>query len=328
MQPFSISIVDDPSVAVATVTRDPHAAFIAGGTTIVDLMKNDITNPALLVDIDRLPYASIERLPSGGLMIGALAKMSDTAAHPLVKAGYPVVSQALLASASSQLRNMASIGGNLMQRTRCYYFRDTGTACNKRKNGEGCTALAGLNRIHAVVGGSNHCICTHPSDLAVALVAMDAIVHTRGANGERRIPLSRFYTLPGTTPQIETVLHHGELITGVELPPSALAATSYYRKVRDRASYEFALVSVAAGIHMGHGRIAAARLAFGGIAPIPWRSHDAEAALVGRPATHESFRHAAEVALHGAIGRTHNAFKIELAKRTAVRALASVGGIA
>ena len=328
MDPFRIAFAKDADSAIAAVTSHPHAAYIAGGTTVIDLMKNDVTEPSLLVDIDGLPYKEIERTATGGVMIGALATMSQTANDPLVVTSYPVVSQALLASASGQLRNMASIGGNVLQRTRCYYFRDTGTPCNKRKAGEGCTALNGVNRIHAVLGGSDHCICTHPSDLSVALLSVDAIVHVRGSRGNRSIPLERFYTLPGTTPHIETVLAHGELVTGIELPASRSASSSRYLKVRDRRSYEFALVSAAANIEVAGGTIRAARLALGGVAPIPWRSKDAEAALVGKPATMETFRNAAAVAMHGAVGRAYNTFKITLAQRTAVRALATVAGVA
>ncbi len=328
MDPFRIAFANDPDSAIATVAADPHAAYIAGGTTVVDLMKNDVTEPQLLVDIDGLPYKQIERTAGGGVMIGSLATMTQTANDALIVTKYPVVSQALLASASGQLRNMASIGGNVLQRTRCYYFRDTGTPCNKRQQGEGCTALNGVNRIHAVLGGSDHCICTHPSDLSVALLAVDAIVHVRGMRGERTIPLNRFYTLPGTTPHIETVLHHGELITGIELPASTYASTSHYLKVRDRRSYEFALVSAAVSLDVANGTIRNARLALGGVAPVPWRSTDGEAALVGKPATLDTFRGAAAIAMHGAVGRAYNSFKITLAQRTAVRALATVAGVA
>ncbi|MEA2689387.1 MAG: xanthine dehydrogenase YagS FAD-binding subunit [Candidatus Eremiobacteraeota bacterium] len=327
MNAFRYSQAPDVASAMATVAADPNAKYVAGGTNVLDLMKEYVEQPSLLVDITHLPLRGIDRSPHG-VRLGSLALMSDVADHPAVARDFPAVSQALLLSASPQLRNMATIGGNVMQRTRCAYFRDATQPCNKRAPGTGCAALRGVNRQHAVVGGSDHCICTHPSDLAVALLAVDAVVHVRGRSGERTIPFERFHVLPGNTPQRETVLEHGDLITAVELPASALARGSYYLKVRDRASYEFALVSVATALDVAGGRIRAARVALGGVAPTPWRAHDAEAALIGRRPDAPAFAAAAHAATNGMRGYGQNDFKIALTRRAVARALAHAGGAA
>ncbi|MDB5095211.1 MAG: xanthine dehydrogenase [Candidatus Eremiobacteraeota bacterium] len=325
MNAFRYAQAHDAASALATIESDAGAAYIAGGTNVIDLMKDDVVRPTLLVDITRLPMRGIAALPGGGVRLGSLATMSEAADHPAVAAGFPAVAQSLLMSASPQLRNMATIGGNVMQRTRCAYFRDVSQACNKRVPGSGCAAISGVNRQHAVVGGSEQCICTHPSDLAVALLSVDAIVHVRGRSGDRAIPIERFHVLPGTTPQRETVLERGDLITAVELPATAPAKTSYYLKVRDRASYEFALISVAAALDVRAGTVRAARLALGGVAPVPWRSHDGERALLGRPANAETFAAAAEATTRGMRGYGQNDFKIALARRAVVCALSLVG---
>lgn len=325
MNPFRYGRATTNGAAIAAVTPDPHAAYLAGGTSLVDLMKLDVERPATVVDITHLRFGGIESLPDGGLRIGALAKMSDVADHPSVVASFPVVAQALAFSASAQLRNMASLGGNLLQRTRCSYFRDTATACNKREVGSGCTALEGLNRNHAILGGSDRCICTHPSDLAVALRSSDAVLVTESSRGERRIPLGDFYLLPTHDPALETALPHGALITAIELPAHAVNPRSKYVKVRDRASYAFALVSAAAALDVEGGTIRGARLALGGVAPIPWRAAYAEASLVGKPAIRATYETAADLALADAVARTHNGYKIPLAKRTIVRALSEAG---
>jgi xanthine dehydrogenase YagS FAD-binding subunit len=327
MKAFRYAQAHDVPSAMATVAADPGARYVAGGTNVIDLMKEYVEQPSLLVDITHLPLRAIEAAPHG-VRLGSLALMSDVADHPAVARDFPVVAQALLLSASPQLRNMATIGGNVMQRTRCAYFRDASQPCNKRSPGTGCSAIGGVNRQHAVVGGSDHCICTHASDLAVALLAVDAIVHVRGRSGERTIPFERFHVLPGATPQRETVIEHGDLITAVELPASAHARRSYYLKVRDRASYEFALVSVAAALDVSGGTIRAARVALGGVAPKPWRSHDAEAALVGHLATASTFANAARAATRGMRGYGQNDFKIALTQRAVGRALAHAGGAA
>lgn len=327
MTPFRYAQARDAASALATMNAEPAARYVAGGTNVIDLMKEYVERPSLLVDITALPFAAIDE-HHGGVRVGALARMSDVADHPAVARGFPVVAQALLLSASPQLRNMATIGGNVMQRTRCAYFRDVAQACNKRAPGSGCAALGGVNRRHAVVGGSEHCICTHASDLAVALLAVDAVLHVRGTAGERAIPFEQFHVLPGATPQRETVLGHGELITAIDLPASARARSSYYLKVRDRASYEFALISVAAALDVAGGSVRSARIALGGVAPKPWRAHDAEAALTGRPATAASFAVAAAAATHGMRGFGQNDFKIALTRRAVARALAHAGGVA
>ncbi|HEY2392701.1 MAG TPA: xanthine dehydrogenase family protein subunit M [Candidatus Angelobacter sp.] len=303
--------------------RAPNAAFVAGGTTLVDLMKLNVMLPSSLVDINNLPLDKIESLPDGSLRVGAMVRNSDMAHHELVVKRFPVLSQAILAGASPQLRNMATTGGNLMQRTRCYYFRDTAYPCNKRQPGSGCAALEGFNRIHAVLGGSDQCIATHPSDMAVALVALDAMVHIRSAKGERKIAAGEFHLLPGSTPHLETVVEPGELITYVTIPSSKFAAKSAYIKLRDRASYEFALASAGAALELQGNKIHTARLVLGGVATRPWRSAEAEHILTGATADERTFHAAAEAAMKSAKAYKYNGFKIELAKRAITRALSS-----
>ena len=320
MRPLRYARVTDVEGAVATVAADPDSAFLAGGTTEVDLIRLGVARPSTLVDINALPLADVDDL-GAGLRIGALARMSDVARDPRVVAGYPAVAEALLLGASEQLRTMASIGGNLCQRTRCPYFRDDVSPCNKREPGSGCAALDGISRGHAILGTSEHCIATHPSDLAVPLVAFDAIVHTVGPAGTRMIPIDDFYLAPGTTPEVEHPLAHGELIVAVELPPLPLAQRSLYLKYRDRQSYEFALVSVAAAVAVEDGVVSAARLALGGVGTVPWRARLAEQHLVGAPATAERFAAAAAAELAAATPRPDNAFKVALAQRAIVRGL-------
>jgi xanthine dehydrogenase YagS FAD-binding subunit len=321
MRPLSYVRVGSPEEAVAVVSADAASAYLAGGTTEVDLVRAGVLRPARLVDINRLELAHIEALPTGGVRVGALTRMSDMARSPFVVERYPAVSQALLLGASEQLRNMASIGGNLCQRVRCPYYRDTDAPCNKRAPGSGCAALEGINRGHAILGTSDRCIATHPSDLAVALVAFDAVVHTLGPDGTRETAIDDFHLLPGDTPHLEHALGHGELIVAVELPPLEIARASLYLKFRDRRSYEFALVSVAAAIAVRDGVVAEARLALGGVATKPWRARRAEEALLGAPATRQQFAQAAAAELQLANARRDNAFKVELAQRAIVRAL-------
>ena len=321
MNPFTYARPGDVAGALRELAAAPGGRFIAGGTNLLDLMKEHVERPSRLIDITHLPLAGIEPAADGGLCIGALARNTDVAYHAEVERRYPLLAKAILAGASPQLRNMATVGGNLMQRTRCYYFYDTATPCNKREPGTGCSAIAGLNRLHAVLGASEQCIAVHPSDLCVALAALEAVVRVIGPNGERSIPFAEFHRLPGDTPQLDTNLAAGELITAVELPPKGFAEHCGYLKLRDRASYAFALVSVAAALQFEGGLIAEARLALGGVAHKPWRDREAELVLIGRHATHDSFRRAAETLLRGAKGAAHNGFKIELAKRAVVRAL-------
>lgn len=331
MNPFAFQKATTPEDAIKVVSTTRAAKFLGGGTNLVDLMKDLVERPALLVNINTLKLNKIELLPDGGLRLGALARNSDTANHDLIKSRYPLISQAILSGASPQLRNMATNGGNLMQRTRCYYFMDISfSACNKREPGSGCAAIKGYNRIHAILGASDECIATHPSDFCVALAALGATVLVEGKKGKRTIPFPEFHTLPGKTPAIETTLRQGELITSIDLPVNKFAANSYYLKVRDRESYAFALVSVAAGLEMDGNTIKSAGLALGGVAHKPWNSREAEAALVGKAATADNFSRASEIALTGARGYEHNAFKIALAKASIVRALtiASRGGTA
>lgn len=329
MSPFAYSRAGDPNQAV-TDASVPRAKFLGGGTNLIDLMKMDVETPNKLIDINRLPLAQIEELPGGkGVRIGALARNSDVAEHSLIKSRYPVLSEALLAGASPQLRNMATVGGNILQRTRCYYFYDPAfPQCNKRNPGSGCGAIDGFNRIHAILGQSEHCIATHPSDMCVALAALDAVVRVQGGNGEREIPFTDFHRLPGSTPNIETNLAPGELITAVDLPAAPFAARSHYLKMRDRASYAFALVSVAAALDIdANQNIKAARVALGGVAHKPWRALKAEQELVGKKADSAAFQVAAAAELASARGFKYNSFKIELAKRTIVRALTIVTGM-
>jgi xanthine dehydrogenase YagS FAD-binding subunit len=315
------------SVENAVAAARPDAAFLGGGTSLVDLMKLEVMSPAALVDLGALPLAGVEA-KDGGLVIGALAKNSDVANHPLVREGYPLLSQALLAGASPQLRNMATVGGNLLQRTRCPYFRDVATACNKRAPGSGCAAIDGEDRTMAILGTSASCIAVHPSDMCVALAALDAEVVTRGPSGERRLAFSQFHKEPGDHPEIESALAPGELIVAVRLPPSPFAKRSHYLKVRDRASYAFALCSVAAALDVQNGSIRAARVALGGVATRPWRSAGAEAALVGKAPGDAVFKAAADAAVEGARPGKQNAFKVELLRRSVARALRIVGGAA
>ena len=320
MNPFAYAKAASPSGALTEFSRERHARYLAGGTNILDLMKIGVEAPPLLIDINALPLTSVE-IRDNALWIGALARLTDVAADDIVRSRYPVVAIALEQSASPQLRNMATIGGNLLQRTRCPYFRDTAAPCNKRAPGSGCAAMAGENRREAVLGTSDQCIATHPSDLAVALAALDATVHVTGLHGTRSIALRDFYRLPGSTPQIETTLEPGELIVAVSAPILAYGARSTYVKVRDRAQYDFALASAAVAVDVQGGTIREARVALGGIATVPWRSLEAECALRGAPATRAAFERAAAAALAGARGHGGNDFKIALAQRMLVRAL-------
>jgi xanthine dehydrogenase YagS FAD-binding subunit len=321
MRPLTYSRAADVQDAIALATANPASAFLAGGTTEVDLIRAGISRSEHLVDINELPLRGVEDLADGGLRIGALARMSDVARTPGVVERYPAISRALLLGASEQLRNMASMGGNLRQRTRCAYLRDGVSPCNKREPGSGCAALDGLNRGHAILGTSAHCIATHPSDVAVALVAFDAVIRTVGPAGERTIPFDDFFLLPGDTPHLEHPLAQGELITAIEVPSLPLARNSIYLKFRDRQSYEFALVSVAAAIDVRDGAVSDVRLALGGVGTKPWRFRRAEAALIGAPADAQAFRSAALLDLEDAVPHAHNAFKVELAARAAVRGL-------
>ena len=331
MNPFSYSRVNDADQALAELSGKPEGKFLGGGTNLVDLMKMGVETPTQLIDINRVPLAQIEELPGGkGVRIGAVARNSDVAEHDLIKTRYPVLSEALLAGASPQLRNMATVGGNLLQRTRCYYFYDPAfPQCNKRNPGSGCGALDGFNRIHAILGQSEQCIATHPSDMCVAMAALEAVVRVRGPKGERDIKFEDFHRLPGNTPEHDTNLAADELITAVDLPATPFAERSHYLKVRDRASYAFALVSVAAAVDVDSSKkIKAVRLALGGVAHKPWRAYKAEKELVGKNAEEKTFRAAAEAELAAAKGYKYNSFKIELAKRAIVRALTNVTTIA
>jgi len=330
MNPFTYARATDPQQAVAAIEASPQAKFLGGGTNLIDLMKMGVEVPSQLIDISRLPLAQVEELPDGkGVRIGALARNSNVAEHPLITQRYPVLSQAFLGGASPQLRNMATVGGNLLQRTRCYYFCDPAfPQCNKRKAGSGCGALDGFNRIHAILGQSEQCIATNPSDMCVALAALDAVVRVQGPKGEREIAIGDFHRLPGNTPNVDTNLQANELIIAVDLPPMPFAVRSHYLKMRDRASYAFALVSVAVVLDVGpDGKIKDARIALGGVAHKPWRAPEAEKALVGKTADERSFTAAAQAALAGAKARKHNKFKIELAKRTIIRALSTVAAM-
>lgn len=321
MRPFKYERATDPAAATRVVAANPKAKFLAGGTNILDLMKEDVERPNELVDLTRLKLAEIKST-SSGISIGALAKNTDTANHPLVRKNYPLLTHAIVAGASGQLRNMATNGGNLMQRTRCQYFYDISMPCNKRDPGSGCGALEGLNRIHAIFGWSDKCVATYPGDMANALYALEAVVRIRTTTGsERTIPVNEFHRLPGDTPNRDNNLQHGELIVAIDLPKSPFAKNSYYLKVRDRASYAFALVAVAAALELNGGTIKQARVVLGGVAHKPWRSAEAEAALSGKPVSQENFRRAAEAALKDAKPLTHNAYKVELGKRAIVRAL-------
>ena len=321
MNNFEYARASDVAEAVRMKAADPTAKFIAGGTNLVDLMKYHVERPARLIDISRLPLTAVEETGDGGVKIGALVPNSDLAYHPLVERSYPLLSSAILAGASQQLRNMASTGGNLLQRTRCPYFYDVATPCNKRTPGAGCSAISGLNRGHAILGTSDACIATHPSDMAVALAALDALVHVAGPSGGRTIALTDFHRLPGDTPEIDNNLRSDEIITAIELPPQGFASHYSYLKIRDRLSYAFALVSVAAALELENGRIRLARLALGGVAHKPWRDTTAEALLRGEAPGRELFAAAADALLKNAKGFKHNEFKISLARRAVVRTL-------
>ena len=321
MNSFTYTRAEAVETAVRETSIDPAAKFIAGGTNLLDLMKENVERPDRLVDITRLPLQQIESLPDGGLRLGALVTNANTAYHPEVIARYPLLSKTILAAATAQLRNMATDGGNILQRTRCYYFYDTNTPCNKREPGTGCAAISGYNRIHAILGTSESCIATHPSDMAVALAALAATVNVSGPEGERNVPFAEFHRLPGDEPQYDTTLRPGELITSIDLPPQGFAQHYTYLKLRDRASYAFALVSVAVGLEMDGNLIREARLALGGVAHMPWRKPEAEALLRGQPATKENFQKVADALMQGAKGYGSNSFKLALAPRAIVRAL-------
>jgi xanthine dehydrogenase YagS FAD-binding subunit len=321
MTPFRYERAQDDAGAVATVAATPNGMFLGGGTNLVDLMKLGVARPELLVDVARLPHDRVELLADGTVRIGAMVRNSELAADRTIRTRYPVLSQALLSGASGQLRNLATTGGNLMQRTRCVYFQDVSKPCNKRVPGSGCPARDGYHRNLAILGASHACIATHPSDMAVAMVALDAVVHLQGRSGERAIRLAAFHRLPEDEPQRDTVLEHGELITAIDLPPLPFASRSRYRKVRDRASYAFALVSVAAALDLDGDVVRDVRIALGGVAHAPWRAGIAEAALRGRPASAENFRRAAEAELAQAVPLRENGFKIPLARNVIVRTL-------
>jgi xanthine dehydrogenase YagS FAD-binding subunit len=321
MNQFEYRRTENTAEALTSIAGKPHSSFLAGGTNLVDLMKLGVENPDELIDINRLPLTAVEMLPEGRIRIGALARNSDVAHHELIRSAFPALSQALLSGASPQLRNMATVGGNIMQRTRCYYFRDLTFACNKRAPGSGCPAMDGYNRIHAILGTSDRCIATNPSDMNVALVAFDSVIHVDGPRGKRSIQFEDFHLLPGETPDRETVLEAGELITSVEIPASPVAKNSLYIKVRDRASYEFALVSVALGLEMADGQISSSRAAFGGVGTKPWRAHAVEEVLRNGVPSEELFAKATEAAIEGVKPRTDNGFKVDLLKRTLRRAL-------
>ena len=322
MNNFEYARATDVADAVRRITADAGARFVAGGTNLIDLMKEGVARPSRLIDITHLPLDRVEDTAEGGLRIGALVRNSDLAYHPQIEGRYPLLASALLAGASAQLRNMATTGGNLLQRTRCFYFYDTTTPCNKREPGTGCSAVDGINRMHAILGASEHCIAVHPSDMCVALAALDARVLATGPDGERSIPFAVFHRLPGDRPELDTNLRADEIITAVELPAKGFAKNYTYLKIRDRLSYAFALVSVAVGLEIEGGTIKEARLALGGVAHKPWRDRAAEDALAGAPATRETFARAAAVVLREARGFGHNDFKIALARRGVVRALA------
>ena len=318
---FEYARATDVADAIRQIAADPEAKFIAGGTNLIDLMKYDVERPLRLIDITHLPLKTVEETATGGVRIGALVPNSDLAYHPLIEKRYPLLSSAILAGASQQLRNMASTGGNLLQRTRCFYFYDVATPCNKREPGSGCSARDGINRINAILGTSEACIATHPSDMCVALAALEAKVHVAGPAGERTIAFADFHRLPGNTPEVDTNLKPNEIITAIELPAQGFAANYSYLKIRDRLSYAFALVSVAAALELEGNRITEARLALGGVAHKPWRNLEAELAMRGKPADAPAFAEAAAVLLRDAKGFAHNAFKIDLARRAIVRTL-------
>ena len=325
MTPFAYHRATDAGAALSLASANTGAKYLGGGTNLVDLMRETVERPTALVDVTALD-ADIETMDDGSLRIGAATKNTALAAHPLVRARYPVLSRAILAGASAQIRNMATVGGNILQRTRCLYFFDDATRCNKRAPGSGCDAIGGFNRYHAILGASDHCVATHPSDMCVALVALDARVRLRSLDAERTVALADLYRLPGDRPDIETQLGASELITAVEIPALPFVKASTYRKVRDRASYAFALVSVAAALDVADGKVSDVRLALGGVAPKPWRASKAEAALKGQSANELNFRAAADAELADARGLSGNTFKIELARRTIVAVLTELAG--
>ncbi len=320
MRPFNYIVAADDAVAVNAASRDPASKFLAGGTTLIDLMKLNVAQPDQLVDINKLAHSDISSV-NGGLLIGALTKNSDVVINAMVQQHFPILAKAILSGASPQLRNMATVGGNIMQRTRCPYFRDVTMPCNKREPGSGCPALTGHNRMHAILGGSDSCIAVHASDMCVALTALDAVLIVKSANGERKVPIEKFYLVPGNHPEQENVLNPGELIVAVELPLSKFASRSHYLKVRDRSSFSFALASVAACLSVQHGTVIDARIVLGGVATKPWRCQDSEKILIGKPVSAAAFAQAAAAAVAGAMPHKHNKFKVELAKRSVVRAL-------
>ena len=327
MHNFEFIRPEDPAAAITTAAQAKTAQqgaevrFMGGGTTLIDLMKLNVETPARVLDINRLPLDKIEPMPDGGLKIGATVRNSDLAYHSSVQHDYSVLSQAVLSGASAQIRNMATVAGNLLQRTRCMYFRDTAMPCNKREPGSGCPAITGSNRTLAILGTSDHCIATNPSDMCVAMAALEATIHVQGPKGPRAISFGDFHLLPGSTPHRETVLEPGDLITHVTLPPPTKGSRHVYLKLRDRASYEFALASAAVVLTIAGGNVTRARIALGGVGTKPWRSHEAEAVLAGRPANDANFRKAAEAAMRGAKPQSENGFKIELARRCLTHAL-------
>ena len=328
MTPFTYTRAESVDAAIEAYEQAPDVRFIGGGTNLLDLMKMGVERPTHLIDINRLPLADIAE-HDGGVRIGALVRNTAAANHPIIRSRYPVLSEALLAGASQQLRNMATMGGNLMQRTRCYYFYDPSYGeCNKRVPGSGCAAKQGYNRIHAILGASERCIATNPSDMSVALAILNAVIQVKGPRGERSIPIAQFHRLPGDTPQVDTNLHPGELITAIDLPPVPFAQRSRYLKVRDRNSYAFALVSVAAALDVDNGTVRQVRIALGGVAHKPWRAENAERSLIDKKADETNFRAAAEAELRDARPLRHNAFKVELAKRSIVRALTITANMA
>lgn len=328
MKPFAFKRAGAPLDAAKLVAANKDARFIAGGTNLVDLIKEGIDRPSELVDISRLSLSTVSSAAGGGIMIGALARNTDTANHPLIRQNYPLLTQAILSGASPQIRNMATNGGNLMQRTRCAYFYDLGTPCNKRHPGSGCGAKNGLNRYSAIFGWSDSCVAVHPSDMCVALVALDAVVNVQGPDGrERKINFADFHRLPGESPEKDNTLAHGELITSISLPPNPFKENSHYLKVRDRASYAFALVSVAAALEMRGGTIRQARIALGGVAHKPWRSTEAERFLAGKKADAAVFRQAAEIAVKAARPLSDNAYKVKLAQNAIAKALGRAANV-
>ncbi|CAM3835501.1 xanthine dehydrogenase family protein subunit M [Mucilaginibacter galii] len=327
MNKFTYASVSTTDAAIAEMDEHDSPKFIAGGTNLLDLMKVNVENPDHLIDITQIAFNQIEATADGGLRLGALVTNADTAWNEEVEKRYPLLSKAILAGASPQLRNMATNGGNLMQRTRCYYFYDTATPCNKREPGSGCSAIGGYNRILAILGTSEHCIATHPSDMCVALVALGATINITGINGDRTIPITEFHRLPGDRPDLDNTLQAGDIVTSIDLPVQGFEKNYAYLKVRDRASYAFALVSVAAALTLEGNQIKEARLVLGGVAHKPWRSAEAEAALTHQEASVSTFEKAAAIALEGAKGYGDNTFKIELAKRAIVRALKQAAGL-